>query len=48
MPSTVTTPVAARLRIDDVAVLERWAAERGLTLSMVLRQIVEQATRDQT
>ena len=45
MPSTLTRPVATRLEHYTIDMLERMAARQGITLSMLLRLLAEEAVR---
>ncbi len=40
MPSTVTEPLTARLRVDDVAALREVARRDGVTVSTLVRRLV--------
>lgn len=43
MPSTITTPVMGRVANADVEVLRRVAAERNITLSTLVKHLLQDA-----
>jgi hypothetical protein len=41
--STLTAPIAGRVRIDDAETLRRVADGQGITISALLRRLVQEA-----